>query len=397
MSRIAAVIVALTFAWVVAAQETLESRSGTLAALQARKSTELKRSEPDRAEALVRKVQAIFLESPAGFYPFFSSVYHGGGLTIGAGYRQFYGDNTSWNVQGLYSVKNYKLAEFGTESRDHFANRLSFGSKVGWRDATQVGYYGVGMQTNQDDRTNFRFQQTYADGHVTFRPVWWFPIQGSVGGEHWESKEGQGNFPSIETIHTPGTAPGLGANPTYLHTQVAAGIDWRSPSPGYTRRGGLYQATLHDYRSSQGGLYSFRRLDGDVIQHIPLYRETWVLALRGSAATTLNDNDLIPYFMLPALGDGSTLRAFDTDRYRDRHSLLMTGEFRWLPSRAVDMAFFYDAGKVASRRRDLNFKGLKSDVGVGIRFHGLVATPLRVDFAVGNEGIKLVFSAAAPF
>ena len=86
------------------------------------------------------------------------------------------------------------------------------------------------MQTNQDDRTNFRFQQTYADGHATFRPVWWFPIQGSVGGEHWDSKEGKGGFPSIETMHTPATAPGLGANPTYLHTQVAAGIDWRSPA-----------------------------------------------------------------------------------------------------------------------------------------------------------------------
>ena len=357
----------------------------------------MKPPEPDKAEALVRRVEAIFLESPSGFYPYFASVYHGGGLTGGAGYRKFYGDNTSWNVQGLYSIKNYKLIEFATESRDHLAKRLSFGSKLGWRDATQVGYYGLGIQSNQDDRTNFRFQQTYADGHITFRPVWWFPIQGSVGGEHWESKEGKGDFPSIETMHTPATAPGLGANPTYLHTQAAVGIDWRSPSPGYTRRGGLYQATFHDYRSNQGGIYSFQRLDGDVIQHIPLYRETWVLALRGSAVTTLNDNDLIPYFLLPALGDGSSLRAFDTDRFRDRHSLLLSGEFRWLPGSAVDMAFFYDAGKVASRRGDLNFKGLKSDVGVGIRFHGLVATPLRVDFAVGNEGIKLVFSASSAF
>jgi hypothetical protein len=253
------------------------------------------------------------------------------------------------------------------------------------------------MQTSQDDRANFRFQQAYADGHVTFRPTPWLAIAGSLGGEHWETKEGKGSYPSIETVYTPATAPGLGANPTYLHSQIAAGIDWRSPAPGYTRRGGLYQATLHDYRSDQNGAFSFQRLDGDVIQHIPLYRETWVLAVRGRAVTTLNDNDLIPYFMLPALGDGSTLRAFDTDRFRDRHSLVMTGEFRWLPGRAVDMAFFYDAGKVASRRNDLNFKGLKSDVGVGIRFHGLLATPLRVDLAVGNEGIRLVVSGAAPF
>ena len=66
-------------------------------------------------------------------------------------------------------------------------------------------------------------------------------------------------------------------------------------------------------------------------------------------------------------------------------------------SNAIDMAFFYDAGKVTDHRRQLNFQGLKSDVGVGIRFHGLVTTPVRLDFAYGNEGLKIVISGSAPF
>jgi outer membrane translocation and assembly module TamA len=77
--------------------------------------------------------------------------------------------------------------------------------------------------------------------------------------------------------------------------------------------------------------------------------------------------------------------------------MVMTGEIRWLPANAIDMALFYDAGKVTSRRRDFNFKNLKSDVGIGIRFHGLIATPLRVDFAVGNEGWNIVISGSAVF
>lgn len=397
MGRKVPIIAGLLLASTAPAQEAPASRSGVFAALQAKKSGELKPPHTDKAEEIVRRLESVFVNSPSGFYPQFGSVYHGGGVTLGAGYRKFYGDNTSWNVNGLYSFKNYKLIEAGTESSDHFAKRLSFGAKLGWRDATQVGYYGLGTQTNKENRTNFRFQQTYADGHAVFRPVWWFPIQGSVGAEHWETLQGKGNNPSIETTHSPETAPGLGANPSFLHSTLAVGIDWRRPSPGYTRRGGLYQATLHDYRSNESGTYSFQRLDGDLIQHIPILRETWVLALRGRWVTTLNDNDVIPYFLLPALGDGSSLRAFDTDRFRDRHSMLMTGEFRWIPSTAVDMAFFYDAGKVTSRRRDLNFKALKSDVGVGIRFHGLLVTPLRIDLAVGNEGWKLVFGGDAVF
>ncbi len=209
-------------------------------------------------------------------------------------------------------------------------------------------------------------------------------------------REGEGGEPSIETIYTPQTAPGLGADPDYIHSQLGVGIDWRK-SPGYTRNGGLYYATLHDYHNTNGGTYSFQRLDVDLIQHIPLLRENWVLVGRASGQTTLNDNDLIPYFLLPALGSGSTLRAFKADRFRDRHSMVMSAEIRWIPGNAIDMAFFYDAGKVTSRRRDFSFKALKSDVGFGIRFHGLISTPLRVDVAVGNEGWKLVISGSAAF
>jgi hypothetical protein len=373
-----------------------ESRGGIVSARQAEKSTKTRPPLPDKAEAIVRKFEGVLLVDPSGFYPFLGSVYHGGGVTLGAGYRKFYGDNTFWNIKGLYSFKNYKLVEAGTESKDHLGKRLSFGSRLGWRDATQVGYYGTGIQSNSEDRANFRFQQTYLDGHAVFRPVRWVPLSASMAYEHWNTLEGQGGDPSIETRYTPQTAPGLGADPTYLHTQLAAGIDWRQ-SPGYTRRGGLYQATFHDYRNNNGGIYSFQQLDGDVIQHIPLLRETWVLALRGRVETALNDNDLIPYFLLPALGSGSTLRAFTSDRFRDRHSLLMNAEFRWMPNSALDLAFFYDAGKVTSRRNDLNFKALKSDVGIGIRFHGPAATPLRIDLAVGNEGWKLAFSSSAVF
>jgi hypothetical protein len=378
------------------AQPPGDSRAATLAGQQAQKSKTLRPPQPDKVEAWVRRFEAIFLEDPSGFYPYFASVYHGGGLTLGAGYRKYYGDNTFWNIQGLYSFKNYKLIEAGTESKDHLKRRLSFGVKAGWRDATQVGYYGLGMQSSLADVSRFRFQESYGDAHALLKPVWWIPIRGSVRYEHWNTLEGQGNDPSIETIYTPTTAPGLGAKPSYIHSQLGAGIDWRK-SPGYTRRGGLYYATLHDYNNTSGGTYSFQRLDVDLIQHIPLLRENWVLVGRARGQTTLNDNDLIPYFLLPALGDGSSLRAFQTDRFRDRHSMLMTAEVRWIPANAVDMAVFYDAGKVTPRRRDFSFKNLKSDVGIGIRFHGLIATPLRIDIAYGNEGWKFVIAGGAVF
>ena len=123
-----------------------------------------------------------------------------------------------------------------------------------------------------------------------------------------------------------------------------------------------------------------------------------MLSFHGVARSTLDDADTVPYFLLPALGSGSTLRAYPSWRFRDRHSLLMSGEWRWIVNRTLlDMALFYDAGKVAPRREELNFKALKQDVGIGLRFHGPLTTPLRIDVARGSEGINLVFSGAAAF
>jgi len=372
------------------------SRAESFAILQAQKAKVARPPTPDRAEALVRKFVDMFLVDPSGFFPYFDSVDQGGGLTFGAGYRKYYGDNTFWETKGLYSVLNYKLIEGATVSKGHLNGRLTLASRLGWRDATQVAYYGVGQDTKEENRTSFRFQQTYAEGTAEYRPRPWLPIRSSLGFESWNTLEGQGSHPSIETRFNSTGAPGLGADPNYVHTTVSAGVDWRQ-SPGYTRRGGLYEATFHDYQNTNGGLYSFQKLDGEVIQHVPLFRETWVLAARGRVETTLNDAAVIPYFMLPSLGSGSTLRGYSSYRFRDRHSLLMNAEFRWMPAVGLDMALFYDAGKVTSQRSDLDFKGLKSDVGIGMRFHGPMATPVRIDLAVGNEGWRIVFAGGPIF
>jgi outer membrane protein assembly factor BamA len=110
----------------------------------------------------------------------------------------------------------------------------------------------------------------------------------------------------------------------------------------------------------------------------------------------VDDDDTVPFFLLPSLGSGRTLRAYETTRFRDRHSLLTSAEFRWIPNRfAMDMALFYDAGKVTNRREDLDFENLTTDWGLGVRFHAGATTVLRIEGARGNDGWRLVFSTGA--
>jgi len=253
------------------------------------------------------------------------------------------------------------------------------------------------MDASKDDRTNYAFEQPHASALFTIWPARkLLKLGAGVEWSRWSMKPGQGLSPSIETVYSPATLPGVGSETRYLHSQGTVGFDWRTAS-NYARRGGFYGVTLHDYQDNDE-VFGFRQLEYEVIQHFPILREAWVISLRGRAQTaTSKDGQEIPFFMLPSLGGGSTLRGYSSWRFRDRHSLLLQAEWRIMANRFMDSAVFYDAGKVAARKSDLDLKGLKSDFGFGVRFHSPSATALRIELAKSREGLALVFSSSAPF
>jgi hypothetical protein len=386
----ATALLALSLSPPAAAQD---SREAEIAAAQAEKAKDLKPYIPTTAERVIANFRREAIEAPSGPFPFFHNAMSGGGFTLGAGYRQFFGDASFWDVKGSWTFKNYKLLE--TSMRVPFADHSAVHFRVGWRDAPEAPYYGLGMDTVKEDRANYIWQQTIAEALVMLRPRKWIVMDGLLAYEDYTIDPSQAP-PSIETIYTPVTAPGLGISPTYLHTQGTLGIDWR-PFPNYARSGGFYGVTYHNYSDSDD-VVSFDKLDVDLIQHIPILRDTWVLSFHARVETTLHDDDLVPFFMLPSLGSGRTLRAYSSWRFRDRHSILGQAEFRWIPNRlGMDWALFYDAGKVTARREDLDFDGLKNDYGIGVRFHLPAFTFLRIEGARGSEGWNVVFSSGAVF
>jgi outer membrane protein assembly factor BamA len=221
-------------------------------------------------------------------------------------------------------------------------------------------------------------------------------LRGGLEFSRWSVHRGEGDFPSVDAVYTPRTLPGVAAETTSLHSQGTVAFDWRT-SPGYSRRGGYYGATVHDY-TDRDKQFGFHQLDYEAIQHFPILRETWVISLRGVARTTYAKNDQqVPFFLLPYVGSGHTLRGFISHRFRDQNALILNAEWRIMVNRFMDTAFFYDTGKVAARRADLDLDGLKSDYGFGVRFHGPFATPLRIEVARSPEGTKLVFATTPIF
>jgi hypothetical protein len=356
-----------------------ESRAALIAAQQAEKAKHLRPYEPTRAERLITSATRGLIETPTGWYPALGSVYSGGGFALGPGYRRFYGDRAIWDAHGLFSIRSYKLAELTTTSPGHAGGHVNLYARATYRDATEVAFYGVGPDSPSGNRTNFGLRELSAAGGATARIARWVVFGGALSYEDYDS-----------------TSPGPGPQTTYLHSTASAGFDWRT-SPGYSRRGGFYGVDYHNY-ADRSDTYDFDRADVSLVQHLPIVRENWVVSLRARWQTTLGDDAVVPYFLLPSLGSGSTLRAYGSWRFRDQHSELYTVEWRWVPNRlGLDMAIFYDAGKVAADRSDLNFKHLRSDIGIGARFHGPAATPLRIEVARGREGLRIVFAGGPAF
>jgi len=301
------------------------------------------------------------------------------------------------DVRGNYSIRSYKLAEAEFISPRLFDRRGELKLLGGWRDATQVPFHGVGMNTSSGDLVNYGFEQPFGSALLTFRPTRrLFIMRGGFEASRWDLKAGAGTTPSVDEIYTRASLPGLGTTTTFLHTQATVGVDSRRSS-GYARRGGFYGVTGHDYTDRDDAL-GFRQVEYEATQHIPILRETWVISLHGLAKTTWKKGDqAVPFYMLPALGGGSTLRGFSSFRFADRHSLLLQAEWRIIANRFLESSVFYDAGKVAARTSDLDLKHLKSDYGVGVRFHAPLATMLRVDVARSNEGTRLVFAVSPVF
>jgi len=154
---------------------------------------------------------------------------------------------------------------------------------------------------------------------------------------------------------------------------------------------------LHQY-NDRDDQYGFQMVQYEAVQHVPILRETWVLSFRGRVQSSIDKvGQETPFFMLPALGGGSTLRGYSSRRFHDRNTLLLQAEWRIMINRYLDMAFFYDTGKVAPTRSQLDLHGLKDDFGIGFRFHGPFSTPLRVELAKSRESLIFVFTTSAAF
>jgi Omp85 superfamily domain len=321
-----------------------------------------------------------------GFVVKFGDIKRGSGFAPGIGYGYTTASGAVFAAKGVYSIKNYKLLQASAQSPAFFEGRIRFRSRARWQDAPAVALYPIGTDPPAF-RTDYAETKTEVSGEALLDPVSVVRLGGGVGLEQFNTglphNQNPVGLPLLETL------PGAAADPDYVHSRVFAALDLRE-SEGYTRHGSLLSATLHDYHQNGGGPLSFRRLDARAEQYLPILHGNWVIFLGLWASTTMTDDRQdVPFFLMPDLG-GHDLRGFSDYRFRDRHSINWTAEYRWYAQEFLDAAIFYDAGKTVATRSALDFKGLHSSIGAGVRLHTPMATLVRVEVAHSQEGTRFL-------
>ena len=273
-------------------------------------------------------------------------------------------------------------------------------------------FWGLGMSSADADPSVFRLSQRIGAGTLGVRVTPWLSTGTTVSWltPHVRSTS-TGGGPSILDVYDESTAPGLATQPTFFRSDVFVDLDYRDSQPP-TRTaprldrlpltgassGGRYQVRFASYNDTEAEHYSFTQTTIDLQQHLPLLQGHRVLSLR--ALGVFSDPEAgheVPFYLSPTYGGLAMGRGFQTFRFRDRHLLVLQGEYRYQVSPLLGGAVFLDAGQVAPTAHALAWSQFETTYGVGVRFGFGGAAALRMDFALGGDAPSFIMAFGHAF
>ena len=204
------------------------------------------------------------------------------------------------------------------------------------------------------DEAQFRLEDTLLHARFGVRPLPHvnFGIEGGALFVNTGPGVVSSGEPTIDQQFDPSIVPGVLEQTDFLSSGVFLQYDYRD-NPLGARSGGNYVARFRYFNDRELERHDFRRLDLEAQQFLPFFNKRRVLALRVQTALTFtNGTSRVPFYLQPVLGGSDNLRGFVPFRFYDDNLIVANVEYRWESFSGLDMAVFFDAGKVASRPRE---------------------------------------------
>lgn len=405
------------------------TRAARLMELREQKARELRSYRAGRLERLLLSIDKA--ESPsildlhfAGIYPRVGRQSRNAGLS--AGVRYWYPEiaATPLDLHGsaFVSVRRYQLydMQFGIlPHRQHQlpqrswrgddvyelgdVDRIGFRpftiyASVRYRKRPEEAFFGLGPESERNDRTSYLLEDATYDLVVGYQVGRWLALSLHTGYRSFAVRSGQAqDDPSIEDLFDDDTAPGLEAQPDYLHVTPQLFIDFRD-EPGNPHKGfmlGLVYANAND----QGGeAFRFDRFAADARAFVPLGSTQRVLALRSLLMFDQTPpGHRVPFYLQGSLGSSHTLRGYDSFRFRGEDLVLLQAEYRWEAAPAVEFALFTDGGTVSTPGASVELATLRWNYGYGIRLKNYRTVLFRFDHAFGDERSRVTVRVSSGF
>jgi len=297
--------------------------------------------------------------------------------------------------------------------------RAFWAGSLGYSRTLTRRFFGFGSDTQASDETSYT-DQVWSLGlsrNFAFPEVDgdWTAFLGFLVESHQLSSGAVSGIPSTEQIHSGLMTAGDGRGLLWLRGGIS--LDTRdSQSNPYrgTNLGFSISAAPIQSESESGAVF---HLGGSQILPMPsLFHDggdrreenppTDTLAFAAFANTTSGD---LPFYSLPTLGGSNTLRGYIRNRWTDRTSWHVSGEYRfWFVPRGfkftkrvrverIGGAVFYDIGSVADRIGDFGTAEVLKSYGVGLRVGIERTATIRLDLGFSREGSNLILTFGLPF
>lgn len=287
-----------------------------------------------------------------------------------------------------------------------------------------LDFYGLGNATTQQTHVLFG-QRWYEGGLKVMDPVLsWLDLGVELG--YLQPHIGpipNSAIPSIEKLFGDVQAPGLTAQPAFLHYKVRA----LPHHPAILPYKLDYEISYDYYQDLDLSRFSFNKFEADLVNTVPLrWRRKEALkgtnrlrdwfcvpkgagkvctfgyiALNGLLTLETAAEQQVPFYLQPTLGgadlgDHDTLRGFLDYRFRAPNRMLLQGEYGhniWGP---LGVLGFYETGRVGIHASDLGFSQLHHDVGVGITLSVQNRIVMRAYIGFGTgEGSRMNWKAGS--
>jgi hypothetical protein len=372
--------------------------------------------------------ESAFRSRPFHFYA--QSIVPGSGVGGGGQYApdfNFGKFQTQLKATSVVTIRQFWMAELKlsmqrTIKQDWNTAQEALGLNfyVRNRSLPVMTFYGLGPNTNVNNSVKFSLRDTVAGGEFSTPFRGWLSLGGKLEGL-WPEVGGVSgtNVVSIQQQYTEQTAPGLTTQPSMVHEQI-----YLRPHKRFLQRFEIdYSIGYNFYQDTNTGHFSFRRFEAildhrfypEKKKHGAVIAENYFNVRWRYAVSDASAGNAVPFYLQETLGGSDidnqpTLRAFRDYRFRGPDLMMIQAEYdrrlcrdcspckegivRTICSHLGVLAS-YDAGKVALRKSDLDFSGMRQSFGGGIAIYAGKDVVFRVAVALGGgEGAHPYFAVA---